>query len=114
MEKEITYSLTPEYRDDPKKLELALSLYFSEMQVKNLVKYVSACKEKPKEVNAKKWQCFTTTLLQIFGVGPKVEFICGHCNKVTSGRVPAEAQGNIKLLCLHCNVINAFPFSWRQ
>lgn len=55
------------------------------------------------------------SLAVIFGKSPKITFICGRCNKETSGRININeihhgllSYDRTSIKCKHCNTLNMF------
>ena len=54
------------------------------------------------------------SITQLFGITPKIEFICGECGKYNSKRAyTANCYNGVELTCDSCGTINELPIHMR-
>lgn len=55
-------------------------------------------------VNAKQFQGYNMSLMQLFGKGPKYTIVCGNCEYTFSKRISMVDYPTVE--CPRCNILN--------
>lgn len=61
-------------------------------------------------VQAKSGEGWNTSIMQLFGYGPKFTITCGACFVTFRKRVPVASYPGI--VCPHCGRVNIIPVIW--
>lgn len=61
--------------------------------------------------NCKRFEMYSMSLSSLFGISPKISYICGKCNGYNETRIPLEAVelGRPYSKCEICGAINKIP-----